>query len=510
MTRYRLRADVAVEVFYEDKTPFGSPTTTRPEQSMRSLFAPVVDHARRNGFADLLRAGPRLLEEVVGSEAFARVARPAAWAGWTVRAEVCAPDPDMALPRWLVFRESGNGAVVKRSLGPLDWPVVHGLVADLAEGNRGTEGRVLGPQARRLLSDLVDGRFVEPVDGSQPEVRAGAAEVLAGADLTFVGHNTVVVRSGGASLVVDPFLFPQGGANPSSYQPLSLRELGRFDAVLVTHSHPDHFDPASLLQFPPDTHIVVPDVGPETVLCVDMARRIEELGFTHCSKLPWGASTRVCDLEVSALPFYGEQPTDSCTLHPDIRNAGNTYVVRTPRFSVAFVSDSGRDNQGDVKDVASDSHRQTGPVDAVFSGYRGWITYPVELLFSSVARYLLFVPPHLWRSRLQLMSGPNDALDVAERWGARYLFPYADGGAPWFWSIGLGARLDGTGTEDPDFDPFPERVVEAAARRVCLPMGTVGASPVEVLVLRPGDSVQDLHGSPNVSRVDGHGWAFGT
>jgi len=415
----------------------------------------------------------------------------------------------MASPRWLVFRESGNGTVVERSLGPLAWPVAHDLIADLAEGNRGTEGRALGSQARGLLRDLVDGGIVVPVNGSRPEEEARAEEVLASADLTFVGHNTVVVRSGGASLVVDPFLFPRSSANPASYQPLSLSELGRFDAVLVTHSHPDHFDPASLLQFPADTHIVLPDVGPETVLCVDMARRVEELGFTHCSKLPWGATIRVRDLEVSALPFYGEQPTDSCMLHPDIRNAGNTYVVRAPRFSVAFVSDSGRDDRGDVKDVALDWHRRVGSVDAVFSGYRGWITYPVQLLFSSVARYLLFVPPHLWRSRLRLMSGPDDALDLAERWGARYLFPYADGGAPWFWSIGLGARLDGTGTEDPDFDPFPERVVDAAARRVRLPKGTAGASPVEVLVLRPGDSVQDLRGSPSVSRVHGHGWAFG-
>ena len=79
----------------------------------------------------------------------------------------------------------------------------------------------------------------------------------------------------------------------------------------------------------------------------------------------------------------------------------------------------------------------------VFSGYRGWQLYPFQLLFSSVSRFLLFVPPSLWSTRQQLMNSVDDAIDVAEGWGARYLVPYADGGAPWYWDIGLGPRLDG-------------------------------------------------------------------
>jgi L-ascorbate metabolism protein UlaG (beta-lactamase superfamily) len=329
------------------------------------------------------------------------------------------------------------------------------------------------------------------------------------ADLTFVGHNTVVVRTPSTRVILDPFLLAGGPKFPPTYQPIPLRDLGPVDAVLITHSHPDHFHPASLLQFPPDTHLIVPRVDRETLLTVALERRLRELGFAHISALDWWQSTRVGDVEVHALPFYGEQPTDGERLHPGIRNAGNTYLVRTPNFSAAFLVDSGRDGQGDVRDVAARARARLGAVDFVFAGYRGWLTYPAQLLFSSVARYLLFVPPALWGVRQQLMNTADDAVDVAERWGARYLVPYADGGAPWYWRIGLGPRLDDEAAETFGFDPFPERVLAAARRRTQSHDGQTLGSPVRPLLLRPGDSVRHAAAEATVLRIPGHAWSYG-
>src|SRR5205823_2978303 len=98
--------------------------------------------------------------------------------------------------------------------------------------------------------------------------------------------------------------------------------------------------------------------------------------------------------------------------------------------------------------------------------------------------------------------------DVAEGWGARWLVPYADGGAPWHWNVGLGPRLDGTGSENPGFDPFPERLADARRTRVVAPDGSTTGSPVEVLLLRPGDSVVDPRGGARRARVAGHGWPY--
>jgi L-ascorbate metabolism protein UlaG (beta-lactamase superfamily) len=332
---------------------------------------------------------------------------------------------------------------------------------------------------------------------------------LAEADLTFLGHNTVVVRSRTMRVIVDPFLLAGGSVYPVDYQPFQVRDLGPIDAVLITHSHRDHFDAASLLQFPADTRILVPRVERETLLAVAIEQRLRELGFTNVSVLDWGQSAMVGDIEVYALPFYGEQPTETEVLHPEVRNMGNTYLVRTPTFSSMFLADSRRDGQGDAKQVAVKTRTEQGPVDVVFSGYRGWLTYPAQLLFSSIARFLLFVPPPIWGVRQQLMSSPEEAVDIAECWGARYLVPYADGGAPWHWGIGLGPRLDEEAAEFAGFDPFPERVLEAARHRTQAPDGSMLASSARTLLLRPCDSVLDVPGASWRLRLEGHTWPYG-
>jgi L-ascorbate metabolism protein UlaG (beta-lactamase superfamily) len=332
---------------------------------------------------------------------------------------------------------------------------------------------------------------------------------LAGADLTFVGHNTVVVRSATTRVMVDPLLFARASAYPAEYQPLGLADLGPLDAVLITHSHPDHFDPATLLRIPPDMRIVVPFIERETLLAVAMTERLRELGCTRVQVLEWGQSTMVGDIEVHALPFYGEQPTDSDVLHPVVRNAGNTYLVRTPTFSAVFLADSGRDGQGDVKEVASRTRARLGPVDVIFAGYRGWLTYPAQHLLSSVARFLLFVPPWLWNVRQRVMIDADDALDVAERWSARFVAGYADGGAPWHWQVGLGPRLDDESPRELSaFDPYPEWLGIKAASRSQAPNGAPISSPVRPLLLRPGDSVHDVPGTPITRRVAGHAWPY--
>jgi hypothetical protein len=162
-----------------------------------------------------------------------------------------------------------------------------------------------------------------------------------------------------------------------------------------------------------------------------------------------------------------------------------------------------------MREVALLACERHGPVDFLFTGYRGWAMYPVQYLISSIERYLLFVPPGLWTVRQKLMTDIDGAVDLAEMWQARYLVPYADGGAPWYWSRGLGPRLDEAPHEHPGVDPFPEHVVRAARGRCPSREGVVAASCSEPLLLRPGDSVQfDGTGVRRV-RIDGHRWPYG-
>ena len=346
-----------------------------------------------------------------------------------------------------------------------------------------------------------DERLLEPCEHD--------AALFAGpdAEFVFVGHNTVLVRSATTTALVDPLLAARSVHNPLGYQPLQLRELGSPDVVVITHAHPDHFDPASLLRLARTTTLVVPFLERETWLSVDLARRARELGFDDVRALRWSEHTTVGDLRITAYPFYGEQPTDSTWLHAEVRNQGCTYRIDTPTSSAAFLADSGRDHLGDAARMAIDARRADGAVDVVFCGYRGWLTYPVQLLVSSVARYFLFVPPDLWQCRMTMMATADMALDIAERWGAKIVVPYADGGAPWHWRLGLGPRLDDLDSELPGFDPFPERVVDAARRRATAGPGQSITSPASVAVLRPGQGLR-VEGRVEVVEVDEHRWPY--
>src|SRR5207245_2356253 len=116
-------------------------------------------------------------------------------------------------------------------------------------------------------------------------------------------------RSQQRCVIIDPWFFPSARRYPRDYQPLQRRHLGSVDAVAITHSHPDHFDPGSLLQFHRDTLMIVPRVPRETLLSWDLSYRLSELGFRKIVELDWWKSRRVGDITVTALPFYGEQPT---------------------------------------------------------------------------------------------------------------------------------------------------------------------------------------------------------
>ena len=236
-----------------------------------------------------------------------------------------------------------------------------------------------------------------------------------------------------------------------------------------------------------DTPIYVPAVERESVLAIDMAARLRELGFRRVKAVgDWQAFT-VGGLRLQALPFHGEQPTVDDCLHPEVRNQGAAFRVQSGLRSFAVLADSGRDGRGDIRIVASRSRAEAGPVETVFGGYRGFALYPVQYVFSSVSRYLPFVPAALWGVRQQIMCDADDLIDVGERWSATQVVPYAAGGAPWYWMIGLGPCLDGSMPEALSTDPPPQVVCEAAARRGLNREDGALASPVRVRPMRVGD-----------------------
>jgi L-ascorbate metabolism protein UlaG (beta-lactamase superfamily) len=494
---YRLNRDVSCEVIYRDDSCFGSPIGERPDLTVRQCFAPLLNAVAESGFGALHQAEAPL-RQCIESPAFGAIATDVSARGWTLLPEFLYPNSDHAFLEKLRFVRKAAGEWCEIDIARNDWPVVHELLANLATAE---------PAPLALdgdLGDLLHTFAKRKIVTTDPKATPSA---LPKTDLFFLGHNTVLVCSETTAVLIDPLFFPHDSDLPAGYAPVQACDLGQLDAVLITHSHPDHFDPASLMRLPPHVRMIVPVVERESVLSLDMAYRLQELGFTRIKAVRWGSHIVIGDISVDVLPFFGEQPTTGAVLHPEVRNIGNTYRVTTPRLSAMFLADSGRDVQGSVFTLAEEVRRTYGTVDYVFSGFRGWVTYPVQLLLSSVARYFVFVPPMLWGTRQVLMLTAQDAFDVAETLGARYLVPYADGGAPWHWQIGLGAAPAGKQVMD-GFDADPVSMINVALTRTMLPDNSRLQSSVKPLLVRPNEGIRDRPDGVTIVRLRDNRWPY--
>jgi L-ascorbate metabolism protein UlaG (beta-lactamase superfamily) len=77
-------------------------------------------------------------------------------------------------------------------------------------------------------------------------------------DLRFLGHASLLLELGGTRILTDPFL--RRGLGPlQRHGPVPDPEaLGPIDLVLISHGHPDHFDPVSLAALPGRPTVIVP------------------------------------------------------------------------------------------------------------------------------------------------------------------------------------------------------------------------------------------------------------
>ncbi len=171
--------------------------------------------------------------------------------------------------------------------------------------------------------------------------RGEAAGTPAQADVTvtWVGHATVLVEVAGFRIVTDPALTPRL-AHLVRHVPAP--DLGRVDAVLLSHLHADHLHRRSLRRVADGARVVVP-AGGETLL-----RRLGASGVDgvrpgdRVDLGPGGRGDRVAVEVVHA--------DHSCRRGPHTRHSADPvgFVIRGRGRSVYFAGDTGLfDTMGD-------------------------------------------------------------------------------------------------------------------------------------------------------------------
>ena len=108
--------------------------------------------------------------------------------------------------------------------------------------------------------------------------------------VTWIGHSTVLIETGGARLLTDPVL--RSGIGPVRRRAEGdVGEVAAPDAVLISHLHHDHLDLPSMRRLPRSTTVVGP-FGTARVL----------RGFADVREVDVGARVALGEVAIAAVP----------------------------------------------------------------------------------------------------------------------------------------------------------------------------------------------------------------
>ncbi|MDL2718683.1 MAG: MBL fold metallo-hydrolase [Acidobacteriota bacterium] len=222
----------------------------------------------------------------------------------------------------------------------------------------GSPPQIAGPAdfAPFFLRRALDRPPAVPAGHVIPLAEAKAMLAAAGPEsLSWLGHACFLIRTGGFSILTDPFLSdyasPVAGLGPRRYVPpgISLEGLPKIDAIVISHNHYDHLDDRSVREISLKGRGKVAAVVPSGLGSFFSSR-----GYSDVRELGWGDRTLLRNLKFSCLPcihFSGRTPFDSN------RSLWASWSIVSPSLSLFFAGDTG------YGPVFAETGRQYGPFD---------------------------------------------------------------------------------------------------------------------------------------------------
>lgn len=193
--------------------------------------------------------------------------------------------------------------------------------------------------ARATAREMVAGNGSRRPQGEIPLARVRRDHV--GADalaVTWFGHASSLVEIDGSRVLIDPVwgdrVSPVAGIGPRRLHepPHSLNDLGKLDAIVISHDHYDHLDMPTVraLAAAQDAPFVVP-------LGVGAHLRRWAVPDERIIELDWFADVELAGLRITATPgqhFSGRSLTRNPTLWA-------SWVIAGPKRRIYYTGDTG-------------------------------------------------------------------------------------------------------------------------------------------------------------------------
>ncbi len=188
--------------------------------------------------------------------------------------------------------------------------------------------------------------------------------------VTWVGHATFLVQTGGLNILTDPIFSerasPVSFAGPRRVVPpgVALENLPPIDAVVLSHNHYDHLDARTIARLGPGVHYFVP---------LGLARWFRRQGLERVTELDWWQSATLGPLRFHAVPA---QHFSLRTLFDANETLWCGWVLEGPAGKVFFTGDTGY--SPDFQEIG----RRLGPMRLSLihiGGYRPrWFMQPMH------------------------------------------------------------------------------------------------------------------------------------
>lgn len=251
-------------------------------------------------------------------------------------------------PRWS-GRQFINTHRIELKMNPLDFR----MAADFAFG-----GRKRAPAGKIPLTPDLNVRLSgAPTDGLR---------------LTWLGHSTVLIEIDGIRLLTDPVwglrASPFSFAGPRRFHPMpmALADLGRIDAILLSHDHYDHLCAPTWRKL---VRGAAPGWSGNVITSLGVGAHLERLGVApeQITELDWGdgtwvesAGSRVQVLGTPSQHFSGRGALDRN------RTLWSGLAVVGPHHRVFFSGDTG------PTDEHADIGKSLGPFDVAMFEIGAW------------------------------------------------------------------------------------------------------------------------------------------